>query len=505
MVWKNHIVAVFTPTTEDTGHWGTGVPISDDLVLTARHVLYPKEGYGDHIRLCWWGSAKRKRIDGDEHRIFQTVGRDKIIELDDKFDVALIRCNAPDDLPGFVDLDKRKPRGEFFWEGIGFAKVAKIGGQRDPANFRGAQDTGPDWQNYVDFPVDNPADSEAKWGGSSGMPIVARDSNKVIAVCKSVPYGFQAGRLRGTPVWQLLKNKKFKELVTPKDPHSERRQQLIEELKNGIDRDATWMTAFAKQLGTKAAKAFQKGNSDFVDVMLGADLTGDQVMQALHTVYDAQHDAQASIAKFATQLVPILTANAALSREKKSCAESEACSGTMTMAEVLASFLDGRVASYYPRISEMDSSPIGKYLVPLAPVAGHGEDVNLVMAKNILEDLKQKIEPFNGENQKALLNYFKKTPVYSSQYASLTTEQELDRVSVNLRDLFRFRKFRFYLAISFYGLKDAQVKQLNKVLKEIRSRIPEILIFELHPDFEIEDRGAVGAFPFMLPIKGENQ
>ncbi len=56
MNWKNLLVCIFAPTTgPQDGVYGTGVPVQNGLILTARHVVKPdNRDLTKPIRIRWW-------------------------------------------------------------------------------------------------------------------------------------------------------------------------------------------------------------------------------------------------------------------------------------------------------------------------------------------------------------------------------------------------------------------------------------------------------------------
>lgn len=122
---KDLIVAIFAPTAgegQQPGCIGTGYPVTNDLILTSRHVVQPENrDDAKPIRIKWF-YAKDKPSD------WISIGQDDLVWTGEKnLDAALIRCQRPESLRKFPfgRLTERKPTDGERWQSSGFARANK--------------------------------------------------------------------------------------------------------------------------------------------------------------------------------------------------------------------------------------------------------------------------------------------------------------------------------------------------------------------------------------------
>jgi hypothetical protein len=139
---KSLLVVIFVPTFDENGSdgggkfgtFGTGYPVGQDLVLTARHVLAPVNR--DHrypIAIRWYYYPRAGAKGG-----WYDVSDDKVVWPDtEELDVALLRCKPPQEARAFrCYFASTAPQQGDRWMSAGFPVAA----QRDdevgnPANF----------------------------------------------------------------------------------------------------------------------------------------------------------------------------------------------------------------------------------------------------------------------------------------------------------------------------------------------------------------------------------
>ncbi|MDN5850577.1 MAG: hypothetical protein L0H63_13225 [Nitrococcus sp.] len=204
------IVAIFTPTTpaRDRGVWGTGYPVANDHILTARHVIEPVDANTKKptqvvwpIQVCWHHATEDRWVN---------IQKENVVWMGDgDLDAALIHCPRPKSLahydPGYVV--QRMPGATDEWQSSGFARADKRNDKRPPGHYRGQVYTMAEPDPF--FQIDVAAKPERKelWKGASGMPVFV--GVELLGVVKEVPDNFNGQKLNAVPSWRLLKDKDF--------------------------------------------------------------------------------------------------------------------------------------------------------------------------------------------------------------------------------------------------------------------------------------------------------
>jgi len=204
---KNLLIMLFVPTKDGLGAIGTGYPISENLILTARHVLEPDDrNTCKKIRVCW------NYFRSNENQGWFDISDDDIVwRSENGLDAALIRCSKPTEVKGFGVLSSELPCDNTDWASEGFPRVTKCCDTRNPASFIGKVCSKATQETYFELTVESHPNKENDWKGASGMPVFVGD--KIIGVVQSVPANFDGSRLHATPIWKLLEDKKFCSLI----------------------------------------------------------------------------------------------------------------------------------------------------------------------------------------------------------------------------------------------------------------------------------------------------
>jgi len=212
MNWRDTIVAIYTPiaASKPMGKVGTGIPVGQDLVLTALHVVRPKEGRSsDPIKIFHWHKK------GDDRCVTNIADSDLIVWACETHDVALLRCPTPPHA-GLAVIEKdRRPRAGDRWCSTGFPAAAMVGKMRDPSDFIGDVNPAADSKTYFEVlaAIEKSPAGRDGWKGASGMPVVVND--RIIGVCVEIPSGFGNCTIRAAPIWRLWDNASFREFFRP--------------------------------------------------------------------------------------------------------------------------------------------------------------------------------------------------------------------------------------------------------------------------------------------------
>ena len=187
---------------------GTGYFITNDLILTAGHVL--SHGIPEKLEFriegnAYWGSA-------DPNPEWVNL----------EIDAALIRVTKPlNSLELPVWGETLAVSGTHEWESIAYPGAAM---ERKPEGIECTTSglSGTWYANggrgqgirKLELGVEFHPEFAEKWEGISGAPVFVKD--KLIGIVKSVPRGFDGSRLWGIPAEQLVQDPGFQAAITPK-------------------------------------------------------------------------------------------------------------------------------------------------------------------------------------------------------------------------------------------------------------------------------------------------
>ena len=233
---KDLIVAVYASTGTKgatTGVFGTGYPVTENLILTSQHVVEP-ENRNPHaqIEVKWFYDKSPRWIPAD----LVWTGKDDL-------DAALLRCDRPEHLRKFAlgRLVERKPQQDEPWQSAGFALANKRAKVRKPGHFGGTLQSMADGEPFFELlekapPAESPKPTdESRWGGVSGMPVFVESG--IIGVVKQVLLNYDNKRLEAVPVWRLLEDESFKKVLGRDEEHErlERARKLLHRLLEGSE------------------------------------------------------------------------------------------------------------------------------------------------------------------------------------------------------------------------------------------------------------------------------
>lgn len=223
----DYIVKIEVPTTTSKGDnqyekvIGTGYPIRDGLVITARHVLFPDDRVKTKpIKLIWKCE--------DQHEVLFECDADNIELSSEDFDIALIACDTSKlTLPPVVLSEASQfPEDGKRWKSHGYPTAGKNQGVRikNPA---GGTFFSPNPSHYIQWlQSEGNVDDDVLWQGMSGAPVFD-ERNRLSAVITKTPADYKnnqgelkpeyKGRLLAASIPYLLTVGKwdgFREVVT---------------------------------------------------------------------------------------------------------------------------------------------------------------------------------------------------------------------------------------------------------------------------------------------------
>lgn len=175
---------IFTPTTV-AGQWeaGTAYPIAKDLLITARHVLYPELRDETKLRQVEWSDYKDvsgQKITSDITRVVFDGGKD--------LDIAIVACQTPPEINSFIKLSERDPIAGEEWDSFGYPKIGEEGrkGIRKKMPIMG-EFLHPDNHHELDLKFEEKLMTPQLWQGLSGAAGFSRTSGQLMMVIISMP------------------------------------------------------------------------------------------------------------------------------------------------------------------------------------------------------------------------------------------------------------------------------------------------------------------------------
>jgi hypothetical protein len=209
------IVRFFVPVgSEKSGRCGTGFPISENLILTAYHVVHPEDRNEKPIQVNWYARGMTER--GSEFRPI-----DAIVYCNQTLDFAIIKCERPAGIEGYANLQGNWPTGLQNWQSAGFIIAGGQSVYRAAEPFSGkVQHEGYGGSFRIDTIVkpsdENLKDGEA-WRGASGMPVCLSNTNNVIGLVVTVQNLFAGNRLDVVPSHNIIRDEGFKNAIRDND------------------------------------------------------------------------------------------------------------------------------------------------------------------------------------------------------------------------------------------------------------------------------------------------
>lgn len=396
---KDLIIAIFAPTT-DTGKMpgcvGTGYPITDDLILTARHVVEPTNRNRQEPILVRWFY--------DEPTTGKPPVWIPIKEKDDlvwkgkgNLDAALIRCPRPAHLRGFSlpRLTGRKPTQGDCWESSGFARANKRAEVREPGEFGGTVRTMAQAASYFEIIENAEPIAEEQWMGVSGMPVFV--GSEILGVVKHVTRNYKGKKLKAVPTWRLLRDDSFKKWLGG-DEAAERRQRASEILHRLLTGHDEMARDFAAGLGISSAN-MPPCRAQVVEKLLN-DTSQEDLFHLAYSVQEKRREKrdQAGMKGVEQLLLAVLPAiyNPAFVADVCRCQGDPHAipiglpTELKTLAEIIMAGADGRAARFWPK-PDKDYFPIGIPCLPAPPECGRDADGN-VFERGFLNNLLQSFE-----------------------------------------------------------------------------------------------------------------
>lgn len=399
---KDLIVAIFVPTTGEgkmPGCVGTGYPVTEDLILTSRHVVKPENRNHQKSILVRWFHDKPANGKPPEWTTLDDHKNDSVLVWigEGELDAALMRCRRPEYLRKFPlgRLVERKPKEGERWQSAGFARANKCGDVRKPGKFGGITREMADDDSFFELLEDAKPIAEEQWKGVSGMPVFA--GSEILGVAKHVPPNFDHKKLEAVPTWRLLQDDCFKKWLGG-DEAAERRQRAREILHRQLTDHDEIARDFAAELGISSAN-MPPCRVQVVEKLLN-DTSQEDLFRLVFSVQERRLEKrdQAGVKEAEQLLLAVLPAI----YDATAVADVCRCQGDAhaipiglptelkTLAEIIMAGADGRAARFWPK-PDKDHFPTGIPCLPGPPEYGRDADGN-VFKRSFLDNLLQSFD-----------------------------------------------------------------------------------------------------------------
>ncbi len=494
---KDLIVAIFTPTKGSTnakgairGNFGTGYPLSDDLILTSRHVVEPENrNRRAKIRILWYFDKPT----GGEPTGWIPIEKDDLIWTGKgDLDAALIRCRIPASLHHFRRgrLVERRPQEGERWMSSGFARANKREDIRKPGDFGGTLRSMADGDPLFELLEDAKPLAADHWSGVSGMPVFV--GSEILGVVKHVPPNYDHKKLEAVPTWRLLQDEAFKQHLGLEDETQVRLERARQRLLHLLERSEAATRDLAAALNPKrGCGQIDDCRTWVVETLLNQTPALEQLFEmALNVQFRRRAASDMAGAQVAAELMltilPAIQDAVVLADVRRCKGDAAVCTIALptklrTLAEIIMAGVDLRAARLRPPATNL-VFPEGEASLPEPPESGRDADgkqfsrdwrVHLVKMFNT--DSKQ----FSGAFREYLKERFIQSDLRSS-YAGISEQELLDVVAQQLQQKAEAKQDRLtYYFIAQMPDDPKARKAREAVLADLKAEFPHIAFLRL--------------------------
>jgi hypothetical protein len=488
--------------------------VAKDLILTARHALYPEERDEDYpIEVRW-------RYPGvDQSKWWPVEG----IAWDggEAYDVALIKSAFPEVVEGRGSLSQMKPDDNMSWVSEGFAKAGgKNQGIRRTVPMKGGVFSASDSAKTFQLHNEAPPDDESGWQGASGSPVFV--NQWIIGVVITCYSNFNAARLRATPMWQLLQDEHFRKIIGFDDMRH-RRMQFEQPLIKVLRQSAQAVKALEEQIVELDFEIPACEEKQRTRCLVGRLLDLD-IADAIKVCKDARKslleedrlgDAQA-ISRVIQWVLPAIYDFGVVEtvRSRKfdiSTALVALPAGIRTVAEIIMAGVDRRQTEYRSNVGD-ERFPEGRYSLPSMPEMGFDPDGDVLKEAWHTHIIDQFRPESAKEFRNAWHNYMTKHFVDTEARARQRKPEQLitlaaDELAYQAEE--EGKTYYFIVDIPANAAEVVQESQLTlmSVIRELKAQYPAVVFLSLSDDFILErsERKRYRSLSPMLPKDTENK
>jgi hypothetical protein len=491
---KDLIVAIFAPTGTKgatTGVFGTGYPVTENLILTSRHVVEPENRNSQaQITVKWFYDrpANSKPPSWTPADLVWTGKGD--------LDAALLRCRRPEYLRKFAlgRLVGRRPREGELWQSAGFALASKCAKVRKPGRFGGTLRSMAEGDPFFEL-LENaqPARArqpiaESQWGGVSGMPVFV--GSEILGVVRHVPPNYGNKKLEAVPVWRLLEDDSFKKALGL-DEEGERLKRACQLLCRLLERSDEVTRDLARVLSPKSpCDEILDCRAQVVELLLTQTPPLERLFELALLVQAKRRGLKDRVgARVAVDLMlTILPAihDAAVVTEVRQCrGDVSICPLALptklrTLAEIIMAGADRRAASLRPPATKL-ADPEGVASLPEPPESGRDPDSKQFSRDwriHLLETFDADLDRFKDAFQDYLKERFIPSHLRSPS-ADISEKELLDTVAEQLRLEAEAEGGLTYYFIARMPKNSEAREKREVVLAELKQTFPHIAFLRL--------------------------
>ena len=487
---KDLIVAIFAPTTGTgtmPGCVGTGYPVTEDLILTSRHMVEPENrNYRAQIRIRWFHD---QLANGKPPGWIPIEKTDLVWAGKGDLDAALIRCRRPEHLRKFPlgRLTERRPTEGERWQSSGFARANKRAEVREPGQFGGTLRSMAEAAPFFELVEDAQPIAEEQWKGVSGMPVFV--GSEILGVVKHVPPNYDNKKLEAVPAWRLLQEESFKKALGLDEERErlERARKLLHRLLEGseqVTRDLA--TALKLSCGD-----ILKCREQVVELLLNKTPPLEQLFEMALSIQTKRRSMQDRtgarvITELMLTILPAIHDAAVVSdvrRRKGDATERIIALPTKlrTLAEIIMAGADRRTASLRLPATKL-VFPEGVASLPEPPESGRdadGKQFTRDWRNHLLETFDTDLDHFKGAFQDYLKERFIPSDLRSSS-VDISEKELLATVAVQLSQEAETEDggLTYYFIVQMPENYEAQKKR-EDVLAELKKTFTPIVFLRL--------------------------
>jgi hypothetical protein len=234
----HRLLCIHVPTFEEngadghgsTGEIGTGYQITEDLIVSSRHVVRPGRRQIEYpISFLWaFGPDGRKGVwTLGERTGEKDKNKDPVVWESEMLDVALLGQKAPnwlmkDDRRAY--LSSNPPRGLEKWAARGFPIIKRDAPWMDSVGLDGKMSALPDGEIFFDLTEESGFPSDEYWQGASGTPVCRGATEEIVGILNVTRNRTGGHRLRATATCRLFSDPEFAAHFSRPDDDVRRRE-----------------------------------------------------------------------------------------------------------------------------------------------------------------------------------------------------------------------------------------------------------------------------------------
>ncbi len=481
---KDLAAEIYVPTQDGKGEIGTGYPVAKNLILTALHVVSPKDR-DPHQPI-------EIRFSGGDWCV---CASELIWQSDDELDVALLQCDFPQAVSRevFGFLSGSRPQDHSKWSGAGFAYagVDDKTGQPRMVNALGKVFSAQDKDSQFELGAEFPPDIKEGWQGISGSPVFVH--GRIIGVIVVCPANFRAERLRATPVWKLLEDTAFRKAVGYDDQLERRRRfevqiaQILEDSEAAIEAVIQGLQPPVNLAGVPILTQAKESAKRLLDLDVPEVIERCQRAHDKLCIGNLADHAQV-VSELIQLLLPAIYDHGVIEavRTRKyniDAALLELPAGIRTVAEIIMAGVDRRQTRFR---SDKERFPEGVYSLPLPPEGGFDVD-GTAFKEAWHQHLDNQFRFADAEKLREawddyMISRFAKLEPRARQRHS---REYVEDVADELDYRARTQGKTYYLLIDVPSEKEARGAVRN-LIRELKADYPSVVFLQLNDDRDLE-------------------